>query len=91
MTKAELIDHIHGNLGSYTKKDVGEIVGAVFGAVADAVKDGKRFSYPGFGTFTVKTRAARQGRNPRTGKAITIPASSSVGFKAAPALKDAIK
>lgn len=91
MTKAELIDHIHGDLGNYTKKEVGEIVAAVFGAVADAVKDGKRFSYPGFGTFTVKTRAARQGRNPRTGKAIMIPASSSVGFKAAPALKDAIK
>jgi len=91
MTKAELIDSVHGALGSYTKKDVGEIVAAVFESVATAVKDGKRFSYPGFGTFTVKTRATRQGRNPRTGMAITIPASSSVGFKAAPALKEVIQ
>ena len=91
MTKAELIDTVHANLGSYTKKDVSEIVAAVFGSVATAVKEGKRFPYPGFGTFTVKTRASRQGRNPRTGEAITIPASSSVGFKAAPGLKEALE
>ena len=90
MTKAELIDTVHASLESYTKKEVGEIVAAVFGSVADAIKTHKRFAYPGFGTFTVKTRAARQGRNPRTGKSITIPASSSVGFKATPSLKEAI-
>jgi DNA-binding protein HU-beta len=91
MTKSELIDAVHAALGERTKKEVGEIVGAVFAEVANAVKTNKRFAYPGFGTFTVKTRPARQGKNPRTGAAISIPASSSVGFKAAPALKDALK
>jgi len=90
MTKAELIDTVHASLESYTKKEVGEIVAAVFGAVATAVSENKRFSYPGFGTFTVKNRAERRGRNPRTGQEITIPASSSVGFKPAPALKEAL-
>jgi sulfatase modifying factor 1 len=72
-----------------TKKEVGEIVGAVFAEVAKAVQVHKRLSYPGFGTFTVETRAARQGRNPRTGAAIAIAASKQVAFKAAPALTSA--
>jgi DNA-binding protein HU-beta len=91
MTKSELIEAVQAALGERTKKEVGEIVSAVFAEVANAVKTHKRFSYPGFGTFTVKTRPARQGKNPRTGAAIAIPASSSVGFKAAPSLKDALK
>jgi DNA-binding protein HU-beta len=90
MTKGELIDAVHASLGEHTKKEVGEIVAAVFAEVANAVKAHKRFAYPGFGTFTVKTRAERRGRNPRTKKEITIPASSSVSFKAAPALKDSL-
>lgn len=91
MTKSELIEAVQAALGDRTKKEVGELVSAVFAEVASAVKASKRFSYPGFGTFTVKTRPARQGKNPRTGAPIAIPASSSVGFKAAPALKDALK
>lgn len=87
MTKAELIDHVHGTLEGVSKKETGEIVQAVFGALAQAIKKGKRFQYPNFGTFNVKERAARRGRNPRSGKEITIPASKTVGFKAAPVLK----
>ncbi|MCC6620271.1 MAG: HU family DNA-binding protein [Deltaproteobacteria bacterium] len=90
MTKAELIDTVHGSLEGVSKKDTGEIVQAVFDALAAAIKKGKRFSYPGFGTFNVKERAERRGRNPRTGKEIKIPASKSVGFKAAPTLKDSL-
>ena len=52
-----------------------------------AISNGGRFSYPGFGTFTVRERKARTGRNPRTGEAIKIPKSKTVAFKAAPGLK----
>ncbi len=90
MTKAELIDLVHGGLEGHSKKDTGEIVQAVFDSLAAAIKKGKRFSYPGFGTFNVKERAARRGRNPRSGKEITIPASKTVSFKAAPTLKDTL-
>ncbi|MBL8784279.1 MAG: HU family DNA-binding protein [Deltaproteobacteria bacterium] len=91
MTKAEFIDHVHGALDSkLTKKDTGTAVQAVFDALLAAIKRDGRISYPDFGTFTVKTRAARQGRNPRTGKTLTIAASKTVGFKAAPKLKTSI-
>lgn len=90
MTKAQLIDHVHGNLEGRSKKETGDIVQAVFNALSGAIKDGGRFSYPGFGTFNVKERAARMGRNPRTGKEIQIPASKSVNFKPAPAFKSTL-
>lgn len=89
MTKAELINQIHGSIGG-TKKDAGDAVQAVFDSLSGAIKDGGRFTYPGFGTFTVKARAARTGRNPQTGAAIQIPASKSVGFKPAPAFKTSL-
>ncbi len=87
MTKAELIDTVHAALEGVSKKDTAEIVQAVFDGLALSIKKGKRFAYPGFGTFNVKERAARRGRNPRSGKEITIPASKTVSFKAAPTLK----
>ncbi|TNF24791.1 MAG: HU family DNA-binding protein [Deltaproteobacteria bacterium] len=90
MTKAELIDQVHGALEGRSKKETGEVVQAVFDALATAIKADGRFSYPGFGTFNVKERGARAGRNPRTGEAITIPSSKSVGFKAAPSFKDSL-
>ncbi|MBM4356330.1 MAG: HU family DNA-binding protein [Deltaproteobacteria bacterium] len=88
MTKAELIEKIQGSVEGLTKKQTGELVNSVFDALAAAVKKEGRFSYPGFGTFTVKKRKARKGRNPRTGKEITIKASKTVAFKPAPTLKD---
>lgn len=87
MTKAELISAVAAASDGLSKKAVEEIVDGVFDAVAGAIKSNGRFAYPGFGTFTVKARAARTGRNPQTGKSIKIPASKNVGFKAAPALK----
>lgn len=90
MTKAELIDKVSEAAGEkLTKKQIGEIIEATFEAVGDAVKEG-RFSYPGFGTFTVKTRAAREGINPRTKEKLQIPASKSIGFKPAAKLKDTL-
>ena len=88
MTKAEFIDHVHGALDNkLTKKDTGTAIQAVFDALVSAIKRDGRIAYPDFGTFTVKKRAARQGRNPRTGKTLTIAASKTVGFKAAPKFK----
>ena len=90
MTKAELIERVHGNLknADLTKKLTGQLVDAVFDNLTWAIKKEKRFSYPGFGTFTVRNRKARKGRNPQTGELIKIKASKSVGFRAAKALKD---
>ena len=88
MTKAELIERIQGAAEGLNKKQTGDIVAAVFETVGAAIKEDGRFAYPGFGTFTVKTRQARKGRNPRTGQEILIKASKSVGFKPAPSLKE---
>ena len=89
MTKAELIDAVQSATGE-SKKRTADIVDAVFGAVGSAVSNDGRFSYPGFGTFTVRERKARTGRNPRTGESIKIPASKTVAFKPAPSLKDSL-
>ena len=89
MTKAELISAVHQTTGG-TKKDTAAAVQAVFDTLAGAIRSDGRFSYPNFGTFKVKSRGARKGRNPRTGETITIAASKSVGFKPAPSLKDSL-
>lgn len=89
MTKAELIDEVHKNVdGNLTKKETSQAVQAVFDTLAEAIRKDERFSFPGFGTFKLKERAPRKGRNPQTGQSITIPASKTVSFKPAPGLKD---
>ena len=89
MTKAELIDAMYEKFeGDVTKKLVTELVDGVFDNVANTIKKEQRFSYPGFGTFVVRKRKARKGRNPQTGEAIKIKASKSVGFKIARAFKE---
>lgn len=90
-TKNDLINKVNEAAAKegieLTKKSTGELIDIVFDQVAGAVKEG-RFSYPNFGTFTVKDRKAREGRNPRTKEPIQIPASKTVNFKPAPSLKD---
>jgi DNA-binding protein HU-beta len=88
MTKAELIEKVWGDAEGLTKKQTGDLVDKVFENLGWAIKKDGRFSYPGFGTFSVKKRKARKGRNPQTGAAITIKASKTVAFKPAPTLKD---
>jgi len=66
-------------------------VAAVFGAIGDAMKKGDKASFVGFGTFSVAKRKARKGRNPRTGKEITIPARKVIKFTAGKALKQKAK
>lgn len=90
MTKYELIEKIHS---SYAKKGlsksvVNDIVDSLFETIGNSIKKEKRFSYPGFGTWTVRSRKARTGRNPQTGETIKINASKTVGFRPAPYLKD---
>jgi DNA-binding protein HU-beta len=86
MTKGELIDAVakSANISKLTAEDA---VDATFENIGKAIKKSKRFQVPGFGTFTVRSRKARKGRNPQTGAAITIKASRTVGFKPAPVLK----
>jgi DNA-binding protein HU-beta len=89
MTKQELVEKLHGMWdGQLTKKLAGDLVDAVFDNVALAIRKDKRFSYPGFGTFVVRNRKARTGRNPQTGEKIKIKASKGVGFRAAKTLKE---
>jgi DNA-binding protein HU-beta len=89
MNKAELIDAIAAN-ANLSKADAGRALDAVVDSVSSALSKGQQVSIVGFGTFSVKHRAARSGRNPRTGETIQIAASNVPGFKAGKALKDAV-
>lgn len=86
MTKNELISAVADETG-LTKADVGAVCESVFSTVGEAIAEDERFSWPGFGTFKVTHRSARQGRNPATGETIQIAASKGVSFKPAPSLK----
>ena len=89
MTKADMIDHMVKHYGdNMTKKMAGEVLDHVFNLMAKSIKKEKKFSYPGFGTWMLRTRKARKGRNPQTGAVINIKASKTVGFRPAKALKD---
>ncbi|MEQ8279817.1 MAG: HU family DNA-binding protein [Deltaproteobacteria bacterium] len=91
MTKAELIEKLQKGAGKdLSKRALGQLVDEVFDHIAKSVKKEKRFAYPGFGTFTLRKRAARVGRNPRTGVEIKIGASKTVAFKPAPNLKSSL-
>ena len=82
MNKAELVEAVQKALGKdVTKSAADEAVDAVLDSIAKGVKKHKKVQIIGFGTFEVKKRAARQGRNPKTGESMKIAASKSVGFK----------
>jgi DNA-binding protein HU-beta len=86
MTKSDLIDAV-AKAAKINKRAAGEAVDATFDNLSRALKRSKRFQMPGFGTFSVRSRKSRKGRNPQTGAVITIKASRTVGFKPAPTLK----
>lgn len=90
MNKTELVAAVAAK-AELSKKDAGAAVNAVFDSVKDALAEGDKVSLIGFGTFSVKTRAARTGLNPRTKETIEIPESKVPAFKAGSALKDAVK
>lgn len=89
MNKSELIDAIATG-ADITKADAGRALDAALEAITNALKAGDQVTLVGFGTFQVKERAERTGRNPQTGKEITIAASKVPGFKAGKGLKDAV-
>ncbi len=89
MNKSDLIDTV-ARKAEMSKADAGRAVDAFIGAVTGALMEEDTVSLIGFGTFSVKHRAARMGRNPRTGEAIKIKASKNPSFKAGKGLKDAV-
>ena len=89
MNKSELIDAIAA-AADLSKADAGRALDATIDAITGALKNGDAVSLVGFGTFSVKQRAAREGRNPQTGQTIKIAAATVPGFKAGKALKDAV-
>jgi len=90
MNKSDLVDAV-ASKADMSKAEAGRAVDAVLGSVGDALGNGDSVSLVGFGTFSVRHRAARMGRNPQTGASMHIAASKVPGFKAGKALKDIVK
>jgi DNA-binding protein HU-beta len=91
MNKAELVESVQKALGKdATKRAAEDAVSAVLDSIAKGIKKDKKVQIIGFGTFEVKKRAARMGRNPKTGESMKIAASKSVGFKASSTLKGSL-
>ena len=89
MNKSELIDAVASSAG-LSRTDAASATDAVLDNIVRALAGGEQVNISGFGTFSVRERAARSGRNPQTGETIQIKASKSPGFKAGKAFKDAV-
>lgn len=89
MTKPELVNKI-AEKSNITQKQAAAALTALTGTITEALKAGEKVDIPSLGTFEVKDRAARQGRNPATGETMTFAAKKVPAFKAAKALKDAV-
>ena len=89
MKKVELVEAVAKSAG-LTKSAAAQAVDATFEAITKALKKGEKVPVVGFGTFGVSKRAAREGRNPRTGETVQIAARNAVTFKAGSALKDSV-
>ena len=89
MNKSDLIDAVAGD-ADVRKAEAARVVDAVIDSITRALKKGDTVTLVGFGTFQVRERAARSGRNPKTGETIKIDASKNPAFKAGKALKDAV-
>jgi DNA-binding protein HU-beta len=86
MTKSELVETVAATMRQ-PKKLVAETIESTFEQIARAIHDDQRFCMPGFGTFSIRQRKARNGFNPRTNRKMKIPAARTVGFRPAPELK----
>ena len=89
MSKQDLIAKV-ADMAGMTKVDAGKAVDAVSGVIESALKKGERVTWTGFGTFEVRSRAARMGRNPQTGAPLHIAASKTPAFKAGKGLKEQV-
>lgn len=90
MNKTQIIREISSKIEGATQKDIAVVVDTIIETIVEAVASGEKVAITGFGTFDVSERAERQGRNPKTGEAMTIAASKAPKFKAAKAFKDAV-
>lgn len=89
MNKTELVNAV-AEKADFSKKDAEKAVAAVLDSITDALAQGDKVQIVGFGTFEVRARAEKQGRNPKTGEAMVVPASNLPAFKAGKALKEAV-
>lgn len=90
MNKTELIDKV-AKESALSKSTAEQVLNNVFSAIAEAMKTGDKVTLVGFGTFSITERAAREGRNPKSGEIITIPAKKVVKFKAGSKLTETVK
>ncbi len=90
MSKQDLINAVADTAGM-TKVDAGKALAALEESITNALKRGEKVTWTGFGTFEVRSRAARMGRNPQTGAPLHIAASKTPAFKAGKSLKDMVK
>ena len=90
MTKSELVEIIADTQGQITRKEAEVVVNTIFAAISDALVEGDRVELRGFGSFTVKKRNARIGRNPKTGESVTVPAKVVPHFKPGKELRDRV-
>ncbi len=90
MKKSELVEMVADRLENITRRDAEIIVDTIFDSIAGTLTKGDRVEIRGFGSFTVKDRAARQGRNPKTGEAVEIPAKRKAFFKVGKDLSERI-
>ncbi len=90
MNKAGIVEEVQKILGG-TKVQAEQVVDKVFDSIVDSLKKGDEVSVAGIGIFSVKMRASRQARNPRTGETLTVPAMKVPKFRAAKALKEAVR
>ncbi|MFA6397459.1 MAG: HU family DNA-binding protein [Candidatus Paceibacterota bacterium] len=90
MNKQAIVEMVHEKIGG-TKVQAEEIVDSIIDSIIKTLKKGDEVSIAGLGIFSVKARAARTARNPKTGAAVQVPATTVPKFRAAKALKDAVK
>ncbi|SFG77464.1 HU family DNA-binding protein [Sporolactobacillus nakayamae] len=90
MNKNELINKVAEKTG-ISKKETESVINEALDQVMDTLSKGEKAQFVGFGTFEVRQRASRTGRNPQTGETITIPSTSVPGFRAGNKFKDAVK
>ncbi len=90
MTKYELVNRV-ADVAGMTKVDATKALDSLSSIVTETLKRGEKVTWTGFGTFEVRSRAARMGRNPQTGAPLHIPASKTPAFKAGKTLKDSVK
>jgi integration host factor subunit alpha len=89
MTKSDIVENIFEKVG-FSKKDVAEVVELIFDTIKDSLEKGDNVKISGFGNFVVRQKRARRGRNPQTGKELTITARKVLTFKSSHILKDTV-